>query len=188
MPVGPKNLRFLVDVDEVLADLRSPVMDVICQVTGRDREDPEFRIWDLFSVLTEVERFEVFARMSARGFCGNLLPKPGAIEAMRALQGRVDLFAVTNPFDSEPWVTERYQWLSEHFGLRKNKVIFGEPKYAVSGRWFLEDNLDQALSWAEGNPDGVSMLWNTPNNDTLGHDQLRVYNWDQVLSTVERDF
>jgi 5'(3')-deoxyribonucleotidase len=94
----------------------------------------------------------------------------------------------SHPFDSEPWVTERYQWLSEHFGIRKNRVIFGEPKYAVSGRWFLEDNLDQALSWAEGNPDGVSMLWNTPNNDTLGHDQLRVYDWEQVLSTVEKGF
>ena len=187
MPVGA-NRRLLVDVDEVLASLQLPVLDIIRRVTDKDWKLEDFKVWDLFSVLNPAQRVMVFEEMAVPGFCLGLDPIPGAPEAIRELQGMVEVFAVTNPHDSVLWVTERYEWLKRHFGLDKDHVAFLSSKYLISGRWFVEDNLDQLRRWGTFNPEGTPILWNTLNNKSMESGYiLRVQGWEQVTNIVRLD-
>lgn len=133
MPVGAHR-RLLVDVDEVLASLQLPVLDIIRRVTDKDWKLEDFKVWDLFSVLTPEQRVLVFKEMAVPGFCLGLEPIPGSPEAIRKLQGVVEVFAVTNPHDSVLWVSERYVWLKRHFGLDKDHVAFLSSKYLIFRR------------------------------------------------------
>lgn len=183
MPVGTSRI-LLVDVDEVLASLQDPVLDIIRKVTDKDWALTDFKVWDLFSVLTDSQRVLVFKEMARPGFCLGLKPIPGAPEAINKLQGIVEVFAVTNPHDSVLWVSERYEWLSQHYGLDKDHVAFLSSKYLISGDWLIEDNLDQLRRWSKSNPGGVPILWNTVNNNHMSWEGIRVYNWDVVVAMV----
>jgi len=176
--------RFLVDADEVLFDLQGPVLDIMAEVTGRQYRPEDFEVWDLFSVLTEVEKARVFDRMDAPGFCDSLQPFPEAVAALERVRRHAEVIAVTSPYHGPLWVYERSNSLKRHFGFAKNQVVHTSAKYLVRGAFFLDDKPEHVTSWAAENPEGCSMLWHTPNTRTLGLDHLRVFSWDQVLAKV----
>jgi 5'(3')-deoxyribonucleotidase len=184
---GARRKRLLVDVDEVLAYLQNPVLDIIRRVTKKDWKLEDFKVWDLFSVLNPEQRKEVFAEMAVPGFCLNLEPVPGSPEAIKELQGLVDVFAVTNPHDSVLWVSERYEWLRVHFGLDKDHVAFLSSKYLIPGNWLIEDNLDQLRRWKMSNCEGVPLLWNTTNNHHMPWNGVRIYDWSDVIDIVQKE-
>lgn len=185
MPVVPlANRRFLVDVDDVLADLRPKVLSIVNEVSGGEFTPDDFTVWNYFSVLNEFQKKQAFEIMGTPGFCRSLQVLPGAKEAIRELRGLVKVLAVTWPFHVE-WFNERYEWLEQEVGIPKEDVILAGAKYAVAGKWFLDDNLDNVLSWAEGNPCMESMLWDTRATRDFGYDHLRVHSWDDVVQRVK---
>lgn len=187
MPLVPlANRRFLVDVDDVLADLRPRVLRVINEVSGKEYVPDDFKVWDYFCVLDEDQKKRAFQAISAPGFCASLEVLPGAKEAIRELQSLVKVLAVTWPFHSG-WFDERYAWLEREFEMPKADVHLASSKYAVAGKWFLDDNLDNVLSWDAGNPGMVPMLWHTRATRDLGYDHLRVHSWDEVIERVKSD-
>jgi 5'(3')-deoxyribonucleotidase len=187
MPAGTRR-RLLVDVDEVLASLQLPVLEIICRVTEKDWKLEDFKVWDLFSVLTPEQRVRVFDEMAVPGFCLGLEPILGAPEAIKKLQKIVDVFAITNPHNSVLWVTERYDWLLRHYGLDKDHIAFLSSKYLVSGDWLVEDNLDQLTRWHEFNPGGTPILWDTPTNRLMNSGLiLRVTDWQHIMNIVQLD-
>jgi len=175
---------FLVDVDEVLYDLHDPVLALMAKVTGRRHQIEEIKVWDLFSVLGEEERTQVFEYMNAPGFCSALRPFPEAVVALDQIRRHAEVIAVTNPYPSPSWVYERSNSLKRDFGFSRGQIIYTSAKYLVRGDYFLDDNPNYVSSWAAENPDKCSMLWHTPNTRTLGLDHLRVFSWDQVLERV----
>ena len=95
------------------------------------------------------------------------------------------MLAVTWPMHG--WFEERFAWLEKEFKIPLDDVIPAKSKYAVAGRWFLDDNLDNVLSWSAGNPGMRSMLWDTRATRDLGHDHLRVRSWTEVIDIVKSD-
>jgi 5'(3')-deoxyribonucleotidase len=178
------NRRFLVDVDDVLANLRPKVLNIVNEISGIEHTPDDFTGWDYFSVLDEYQKHRAFQLMRVPGFCRSLQVLPGAKEAIRELQGLVKVLAVTWPFHVE-WFNERYEWLEQEVGIPKEDVILARAKYAVSGKWFLDDNLDNVLSWSAGNPCMEFMLWNTRATRDLGYDRLRVHSWEEVVQRVK---
>lgn len=185
MPTVPlANRRFLVDVDDVLADLRPKVLQIVNEVSGVEHTPDDFTGWDYFSVLDSAQKKQAFEVMSTTGFCRSLQVLPGAKEAICELQSLVKVLAVTWPFHVS-WFNERYDWLEQEVGIPRGDVILASAKYAVAGQWFLDDNLDNVLSWREGNPGMDPMLWSTRATRDLGYDHLRVHSWDEVVQRVK---
>jgi 5'(3')-deoxyribonucleotidase len=185
MPVVPlANRRFLVDVDDVLADLRPKVLRIVNEVSGIEHTPDDFTDWNYFCVLDADQKKKAFEIMGTPGFCRSLQVLPGAKEAIRELKGLVKVLAVTWPFHVE-WFNERYEWLEQEVGIPKEDVILAGAKYAVAGKWFLDDNLDNVLSWSSGNPCMESMLWHTRATRDFGYDHLRVHSWDEVVQRVK---
>lgn len=180
-----RRLRLLVDVDEVLGDFQTPALDIMAKVTGRRYRPEDFEVWDIFSVLTDEQKELVFAEIEKPGFCSNLKPLRGAVEAIRYLRSLVDIFPVTSPFHSVPWVTERNQWLGDHFGWKKSEIVHTSAKFLVRGDAILDDKPEHIVAWTAEYPAGLGMLWHIPNTRTLGHDHLRVRSWEEVIERVK---
>jgi len=177
--------RLLVDVDEVLCDFQGPVLKVMGHVTGKPYSPQDFTEWDIFKLLTEEQRNQVFAFIEQPGFCASLKPTPGSVEAIAELRQIADVFPVTSPFHSTPWVNERTQWLGDYFGWKKSEVVFTSAKFLVVGDAILDDKPLNVTEWERYHPDGVPMLWHIPNTRMLSeYDGYRVRSWREVIDTV----
>jgi len=178
--------RFLVDVDEVLADFQTPAFEAIKRLTGKTYTPGDFLVWDIFSVLSETELGVVFEELERPGFCTSLKPTPGAIDAIRELQGFMEVFAVTSPQHNRHWVYERTEWLNEHFKIDKRHVVHTAAKHVVRGAAFLDDNPEHVDHWAHEHPDGLAMLWHIQNTRNLGQGLLRVHSWAEVIDRARK--
>src|SRR5574338_1228455 len=101
-----RRKRLLLDVDEVLADFQSPTYDVIERLFGRRLTPFDYDVWDMFTLFTDEEKTVIFAEIEKPGFCRDLRPKEGSIEAVHELRKFVDVFPVTRHFTSPTWVHE----------------------------------------------------------------------------------
>ena len=59
--VPPPNRRFLVDVDDVLADLRPRVLLIINEISGVEYTPDDFTGWNYFDVLNEKQKKAISA-------------------------------------------------------------------------------------------------------------------------------
>jgi 5'(3')-deoxyribonucleotidase len=175
---------FLVDVDEVLCDFQNPAFALIKEVTGMVLTPEDFDTWDIFSCLKEHEADEVFNLMEQPGFCASLQPAPGAVEFIQEMREYANVYVVTSPQHNRHWVYERTEWLRENFDLQKKQIIHTAAKYMVQGDAFLDDKPEHIENWSKKNPNGLAMLWHTPNTRNLGQGLLRVKTWAEVLEQV----
>lgn len=176
---------FLIDVDEVLADFVNAAIPIVSRVLGRawglaDCPDDN---WDMFAVLTDDEKAQVFERLNDRFFCSSLKPTAGSQDFIRELRTKRNVYALTAPHHgSFYWVVERNQWLGDHFGFDKKHVVHTDAKFLCKGSEFLDDNPNHVARWQGRHPEGHGMLWSTAHNKRLqGHDALRVHSWAEVL-------
>lgn len=177
-------VRFLCDVDEVLADFQTPAFEVIRRITGRSYKPEDFVTWDIFDVLSDEEMKAVGDALEAPGFCSSLKPTPGAVEALWEIREYAEVYVVTSPQHNRHWVYERTEWLREHFRIDKAHIIHTAAKYLVRGEVFLDDKPEHVANWSKENPDGHALLWHIPNTRNLGQGLVRVKTWLEVIERV----
>ena len=184
-------MRFLVDVDCVLADFVTPATRIVERVLGRPwslAEAPPDQ-WDMFAGLTPGERKVVFTIINSPGFCRSLEPEPGSQAFISRLQELLDgnVYALTAHNDAPHWVFERDAWLGEHFNIDRGHTIHAHCKYVCSGDFYLDDRPDHIISWQREHPAGVGMVWSTDNNSRIrDHEGIRFGSWAEVIEVVER--
>lgn len=182
-------MRFLTDVDEVLADFVGPAAEVIRRVVGPHWTfaDAPQDSWDMFGNLTADEMKVVDAIINAPGYCAGLKVHKGAQAFVKRLHELCDeVFACTSHMHSPAWVFERDNWLGEHFEIDRDHVIHTSAKYVCEGDFFLDDKPSHVIAWQAEHPNGVGMLWTTEHNTRLkGHDAIRVYSFAEVIERVE---
>src|ERR1700677_4537513 len=118
-----RRKRLLIDVDEVLADFKTPALGALERLCGRKLTADDYDVWDMFTVFSEDEKVKVYAEVGRPGFCRNLEPKLGALQAVHELRQMVDVFPVTSPFPSPTWVHERTEWLVSLFGFTRHEIV-----------------------------------------------------------------
>lgn len=176
---------FLVDVDDVLNDLRSRVLECMTSVTGKNYSPEDFTGWDYFEVLSVEEKIRVDKLIAREGFCLSLAPLPEAKEAIKELRSLVHVVAVTAPVRSPFWTDERYTWLEHEFQLPLDNVVVAKPKYLIHGNWLLDDRPSNVVNWAQIHSHSYPMLWHTRATRDLGYDDLRVHSWGEVIERVK---
>lgn len=184
-------MRFLVDVDCVLADFVTPAAKVVERVLGRpwSLDDVAPGEWDMFSPLTPEQRKVVFTIINAPGFCRGLKPYPGSQAFIKRLQKLLDgnVYALTVPNDAPHWVCERDAWLGENYDIDRDHTIHTRCKYVCSGDFFLDDRPNHIIPWQREHPAGVGMVWATKNNSRIrDHEDIRFETWDEVIEVVEQ--
>ena len=180
-----KRKRLLVDVDEVLADFQTPVLQLVLNLFGRKMTPYDFEDWDLFGAFEPKERTRLFEEIRKPGFCLQFEPKEGAVEAVEELRKFADVIPVTRPFPGPTWAHDRTTWLEDKFGFKEPDIISTASKQYIRGDAFLDDNPKHVVEWMAEHPEGVGMLWHIPNTRKLTeYDPLRVRTWDEVVHKV----
>lgn len=175
----------LVDVDEVLADFQTPMFDALFDLYGRRACAEDCEVWDCFSLMSPNEKRGVFSIIEHPGWCLGLKPKEGARDAILELRKLVDVYAVTSHFPtSRTWVHERDTWLKTQLDFTGKDIIHTSAKFMIKGDAFLDDNPDHVTRWRAAHPQGLAMLWHIPNTRKLGHDDIRVRTWEEVIERV----
>lgn len=178
--------RLIIDVDEILCNFQTPVLEIIYRLYGKKLSPYDFKEWDIFNTFSKAEQTAIFKEINKPGFCSALVPISGAIEAISILRQYVDIYPVSSPFPSPTWGHERYEWLQNHFGFERKKVVFTSAKYLIAGDAFLDDNPENVTSWLEEHPDKLGMLWHIPNTRKMTeYDYLRVNSWEKVIALVK---
>jgi 5'-nucleotidase len=180
-----KRKCLLIDVDEVLGNLQTPIFEIVYRLFGKKMTPYDYEGWDLLGTFSESEQRGIFKEMRKPGFCSSIRPTPGSVEAINELRKHVDVYPVTSPLHSRTWVSERYDWLHRHFDFDRKAVVFTWSKFLIVGDAFLDDNPDHVTSWLEAHPGKLGMLWHLPNTRTLTeYDNVRVKSWDVVIEKV----
>lgn len=183
-------MLILLDVDGVVADFIGHLHQE-CGVKSKVRE------WDLRASLTEDELAKVDAAGAQPGFCSAISWYPGAALFLYELMEVGSVFAVTAPWHSDTWDSERRLWLKTHLPAWRVISCAGKAKSIVRGDVLIEDHPGTAAEWLRAHPEGYAVLmdrpWNQPESQTyrdaaLGEAEgrlLRAHSYDEALGLVE---
>jgi 5'(3')-deoxyribonucleotidase len=176
--------RVLLDVDGVLADFLTPAYALL-NYLGRTNHRPEDQTeWPMFDRFDKAHEPAFIRACGEKGWCRNIPIYAGAKEGYRALAFRADPYIVTAPMPTAHWANERDEWLHEHFGIPRSRIVHTSAKFLVAGDVLIDDNPDNIASWAEHHLKGLPLLWHQPYNDSarVGH---RTRSWAEVMTHLE---
>ena len=71
-------------------------------------------------------------------------------------------------WSSAHWIPERIEWLREHFGFGRKRIVFTEAKHVVLGDHFVDDHDRHVDAWRAAHPTGTAHRWPTAVPATAG--------------------
>lgn len=198
----------LLDVDGVLADFISGALANLKRLFDIDGKHDHVINWHFETCfgLTSAQAKQLHDSWTEPGFCAGLPPYVGAVDGVNALREYANVYPLTAPFNSVPWVSERDAWLGKHFGFSRKAITHTEAKYLVKGDVFVDDKTEHVIAWQAAHPQGVGILWAQPYNvDSVlpkpkafalgavnaheftgpAWDGLRTNDWSEVLAIVK---
>ena len=187
-------LRVLIDVDGVVADFQGLYTSLARHrfELSADADTYIDKYWDVGDSLglTQAQKDTIEKCLNEPGVAANMDPFPSAIEAIKRLDEKYDVFFVTSHKRESPtWVFERENWLIHHFGnTLGGKVVSTHYKYLVVGDVLIDDKKGHIDRWAMSmNSLGRTVLpicFAYRHNRECKH--LRLSTWSTIESTVSR--
>lgn len=182
--------RILLDVDGVLADFVSALLVVVADITGRRYTVEDITAYDFVAALklSKDEASRVKRTLgNTPGFARKLKPYPGSIEGVAALQKVAEVYIVTSPWNSNPtWTHDREWWLKKYFNLPHSHVIHTSAKHVCAGSMLVDDKTGTLVKWAEYNPSGQAVQWQTGYNRQDGWQGISVDSWPQLVDLINK--
>lgn len=159
-------MRILLDVDGVVADSVSYMLDIL----GISEEKRKKLInWNVLPDMDKEDKKKAIELLSDSDFWRNLPLIDGAKEGVKTLRflGH-DIKWVTSPWSScLGWEDARKEWLSKNFG-GEDPIVFTRDKEEVDGDVFVDDKPENVEKWQRAHPrEGHAFLFDTPFNRTF---------------------
>lgn len=180
--------RVGVDVDGVLADLLTPCFQVASEMLKKPITIDHLTSWDFDTIIPKELLDEFWKRIGEPGICRNLVPYPDAQSGIKALQEVAEVYIVTSYLHDAPqWVHERDQWIMEHFGIPRRKMVHTKAKYTFAASVLVDDKPANIEEWLAENPKGVGVIWDMPFNRNWDKPKgcVRTHSWDEVVRIVK---
>ena len=165
--------RLIVDMDGVLADVYSQFLNF---------EEREFGFRQPIENLMGKPEAAVFKNerqyVTSKGFFRTVPLMKGSVDAVQELNKKYDLFIVSAAMEFPNSLTEKHEWLAEHFPfISWKQIVFCGLKTIIRGDIMIDDyfkNLDHFT--------GETILFTQPHNfgmDNKSH--KRVSSWEEIL-------
>lgn len=132
----------LLDVDNTIADFTGAVCREASDIAGREINPLEVTGWHLPTSFgfSQKEAKALYSRISKKGFCLNIEPLAGAVQAVQKLKQLGEVVFVTSPWDSSPyWMHERNQWLQNFHDAEPSAIIYTHKKHLIYGEVIIDD-------------------------------------------------
>lgn len=171
-------MRIAIDMDEVLAD---PIHKFI-QLYNRDHQVPLDLVikpgTEIFQNVPEEVNDKWFEYINEKGFFRDLPVIDGAIEAVKALQAKYEVYVVSAAMEFKNSLEDKFDWLNQHFPFIgwKNIIFCGEK--IVNVDIMIDDRIKNFTGF-----NGRPLLFTSPHN-VLITEYERVDNWQQVLGKL----
>lgn len=175
-------MRVLLDVDGVLADWTGAVANEVAIHGGSFNKN----VWFDQQTLPPKARGPVMRALARPGFCYDLEPIPGAIEAVKALMAAGhDVHFVTSLWSSPTWAYDRQRWLQSHKLLNSySRLVFAKDKYVVQGDVFVDDKISNVEKWRTAWPNACGIVWAQPWNTDYKGTALRFNDWARLRKLI----
>ena len=183
------RLRILFDVDGVIADFVQLFANAVI-ATGVRVIPATWRPaqWDLAAALklNKQEEEAVYQILTRAGVAQTLSPLPGAVEAVRRISKKLDVYFVTTAMPgSATWAYDREAWLKEYFGDDLgSKVVSTEHKYLISALHLVDDRAENCREWEAENPGRAALCWRQPGME-VEKDLICLSDWARVEAFVD---
>ncbi len=171
-------MRIAIDMDEVLAD---PIHKFI-QLYNRDHQVPLDLVikpgTEVFQNVPDEVNDKWFEYINEKGFFRDLPVIDGAVEAVKALQQKYDVYIVSAAMEFRNSLEDKLDWLAEHFPFIDWKHIIFCGDKIVNVDIMIDDRIKNFSGF-----DGRSLLFTSPHN-LLVEGYERVDDWQQVLNKL----
>jgi 5'(3')-deoxyribonucleotidase len=182
-----KGPRIILDVDGVICDYeahwRAIARSVVADLDSRLRDEFEgaWEIEDRYE-LTVKEYGEILRRLYTTS-PENMRPIPDAVDHVRRLLTRADVFFATTSLVPNPlWEHGRRLWFSRYFNSEgARRLIFLRYKYVLAADYFVDDRRRNVLEWIRWADRGRAILFGDVKEDRVSFWVAR--NWPK-LSTM----
>ncbi len=170
-----------IDMDGVLADVEAQFISWYHEEYGVlvDRSN--------FLGVPEAEAFPdkgaLHRYVASAGFFRTVPLMPGAVEAVKKLMEKYEVFVVSAAMEYPLSLAEKHEWLSLHFPfISWRNIVFCGSKAIIDTNYLIDDHLKN-LDHCKGKP---IMFTAGHNINHQGH--IRVNNWEEVLALFEKGF
>jgi len=184
-------LRIAVDLDAVLGDLVTPILEKINPEYGLNLQYSDIDEWEFCINDMNISK-EIAKYLKNPQFVLNLPVWPGALEAMIHLSKQHHVtIATSRPKETE---NESFRWCAERFSFHKFQNFNGNSKKSLEADILIDDyvrNIDDFVRFDEKNR--KSILFQQPWNQK--HDEIAdlinknkvicCKSWDEVLFEIE---
>lgn len=178
-------MRILLDVDGPLAQFVPAAVRVVNDLGGTRFIPEDATTWEVADLLPEELRQAFWERVTAAGFCAALEPVEGAVEAVRELRKKHDVYFVTSDMATCPtWAHERREWLKRHFGVHYRNIVHTHAKYLVRGDLLIDDKPSHLDRWGSENSPPRAWLWGMPHNASVQANWNTLHHWSDALNRI----
>jgi 5'(3')-deoxyribonucleotidase len=171
-------MRIAIDMDEVLAD---PIEKFI-KLYNRDYGIPLDLKLQAGKEVFEHMPVEINQKwhdyINEKGFFRDLTPIAGAIESVKKLQEKYDIYIVSAAMEFRNSLEDKLDWLNEHFPfIGWQNIMFCGDKI-VNTAIMIDDRAKNFIGF-----EGRKLLFTSPHNLLLTEHE-RVNNWQEVLDKL----
>lgn len=188
-----------VDLDEILADFITPLLDYYNAVYGTrftKKNVFSYNLWEVWGGTPDQDIAKLYAFYATPEF-RNLQPVPGAQEGIRALTPHHELIVITSR--ASDLLNETQRWLAAHFPGMFAQVHLANiaarlgsstPKALLCQRLGIDVMIEDSLTYAQECAPHVSHVllmdapWNQSNS--LPRNVKRVFSWEEIVGHIRQ--
>ncbi|MCA0363490.1 MAG: 5'-3'-deoxyribonucleotidase [Bacteroidetes bacterium] len=170
-----KKLRFIVDMDDVLADASQAIIDIFNELNHTQIEKSFFETTNFYEFVNSGKYQTYRHRLFEPGFFGNLEVIPDAQEVLKELSEKHEVFVVSSATEFPNSLKEKFDWMQRNFPFIswRNFALCGD-KSIIKGDIMIDDH-EKNLSKFEGR----AILFEAAHNHHL-KDYERVKTWKEI--------
>jgi 5'(3')-deoxyribonucleotidase len=176
--MSERKTRIAVDMDEVLAD---PLAKFI-KLYNRDYGVPlDLKIApgnELSMHVPEHARLKLREYINEKGFFRDLDVIPDAVDVMKELQKKYEVFIVSAAMEFPNSLQDKYEWLADHFPFIGWQHIMFCGYKIVNTDIMIDDRIKNFVDYQ-----GRKLLFTSPHNMLL-RDYERVDTWKEVAEKL----
>jgi 5'-nucleotidase len=166
-----------IDMDGVMADIETHLLNWYENAYGiripREQLKGESEA-DAFPDKQAIWRF-----VKTPGFFRTVPVMPGAVESIRTLMDHFEVYIVSAAMEFPLSLTEKYEWLQEHFPfISWRNIIFCGDKSVIDTDFMIDDHCKN-LDYCKGKP----IMFHAFHNAHHNH-HTRARNWKEVMTLL----
>ncbi len=170
--------RLAIDMDEVLADTHHKFLTLYHRDYGIPMDVRQEPGMELHENLPQQVREQWKIYVNEKGFFRDIRPMPGAIETVKALQARYNVYIVSAAMEFRNSLEDKFDWLGEHLpSIRWTNILFTGEKI-ISADILIDDRTRNLERFQ-----GRKLLFTSPHNMLLNGYE-RVNNWQEVAKLL----